>query len=89
MVLLYCKHWLSELWIRNIFKVKIRNQLNKVPHLTQDTAWESAKYARKHHILGSQEVSPSPAGKQDCKTQTGHYSKHKHNRKKDPLMNVQ
>ena len=29
---------------------------------TQDTTWESDKNTRKHHIQGSQEVSPFPAG---------------------------
>ena len=29
-------------------KAKIRNQYNQVPHLTQDTSWESDKNARKH-----------------------------------------
>ena len=36
---------------------KIRNRYNKVPHLTQETTWESKKI--KHH---HQEVSPFPAG---------------------------
>ena len=30
---------------------KIRNQYNQVPHLTQDTTWESDKYTIKHHKL--------------------------------------
>ena len=29
---------------------KIRNPYNQIPHLTQDTIWESDKYTRKHHI---------------------------------------
>ena len=29
---------------------KIRNRYNHVPHLTQDTVWESDKYTRKHQI---------------------------------------
>ena len=41
---------------------KIRNRYNQVPHLTQDTTWESDKNTRKHHIQESQEVSPFPAG---------------------------
>ena len=28
---------------------KIRNQYNQVPHLTQDTIWESDKNTIKHH----------------------------------------
>ena len=43
-------------------KKKIRNRYNQVPHLTQDTVWESDKNVRKHHIQGSQEISPFPAG---------------------------
>ena len=60
-------------------KAKIWNRYNKVPHLTQDTTWESDKNARKHHILESQEVSPFPAGdhkaamiRQDSMTDTKH-----------------
>ena len=40
---------------------KIRNRYNKVPHLTQDTTWESDTNIRKHHTQESQEVSPFPA----------------------------
>ena len=35
--------------------------LKQVPHLTQDTLWESDNTGT-HHIQESQEVSPSPAG---------------------------
>ena len=44
-------------------KAKIRNRYSQVPHLTQDTSWESAD-TRKHHIYvqESQQVSPFPAG---------------------------
>ena len=38
------------------------NQYNQVPHLTQDTVWESDKNTRKHHKQESQEVSPFPTG---------------------------
>ena len=41
-------------------KAKIKNRYNQVPHLTQDTAWESDKNTRKHHIQESQEVSSFP-----------------------------
>ena len=35
----------------------------RVPHLTQDTTWESNKYKiKKRHIQESQEVSPFPEG---------------------------
>ena len=47
-------------------KAKIRNQYNQVPHLTQDTTWESDKNTKqkykKHHKQESQEISPFPAG---------------------------
>ena len=38
--------------------VKIKNQ---VPHLTQDTIWESDKNTRIHYTQESQDVSPFPA----------------------------
>ena len=38
-------------------KAKIKNRYNQVPHLTQDTAWESDKTQE-----DSQEVSPFPTG---------------------------
>ena len=41
---------------------KIRNRYNQVPHLTQDTIWESDKNLRKRHLQESQEVSLFPAG---------------------------
>ena len=41
-------------------KAKIRNPQNQIPHLTQDTIWESD--TRKHHIQESQEASPFAAG---------------------------
>ena len=60
-------------------KPNIRNQYNQVPHLTQDTTWESDKNARKHHIQESQEVSSFPAcnhkaeiNGQDIMTDTKH-----------------
>ena len=40
----------------------IRDQYNQVPHLTQDTTWESDKNDRKHHIKESQEACPFPEG---------------------------
>ena len=58
---------------------KIRNGYNQVPHLTQDTTWESDKTMRKHQIQESQEVSPFPAddhkaamNRQDSMTDTKH-----------------
>ena len=41
-------------------KTKTSNRYNQVPHLTQDTIWESDKNTRKHHIQESQEVNPFP-----------------------------
>ena len=43
-------------------KAKIRNRYNQVPHLTQDTTWESDKNTRKHHIQKCLEVSPFLTG---------------------------
>ena len=40
---------------------KISNHYNQVPHLNQDTTWESDKITIIHH-KESQEVSPFPAG---------------------------
>ena len=42
-------------------KAKIRNSYNQIPHVTQDTIWESDKNTRKHHMQENQEVSPFPA----------------------------
>ena len=39
---------------------KIRNRYNQVPHLTQDTTWESDK--KTNITNNSQDVSPFPAG---------------------------
>ena len=48
--------------IKVIKKVKIRNRYNHVPHLTQDTTWESDMNTLKHHIQQSQVISPFLAG---------------------------
>ena len=55
------------------------NQYNQVPHLTQDTTWESDKNTRKHHILEIQKINPFTAGdnkaamnRQDSMTDTKH-----------------
>ena len=60
-------------------KAQIRNRYNQVPHLAQDTTWESDKNRRKHHIQENQEVSPFPAGdhkaamnRQESMTNTKH-----------------
>ena len=60
-------------------KANIRNRYNQVPHLAQDTTWESDKTTIKHHIQDSQEVIPFPAGdhmaavnRQDSITDTKH-----------------
>ena len=69
--------------VSNGYKVrknaKIRNLYNQVPHLTQDTTWESDKNTRKHHTQESQGVSSFPAGgnkaamnRQECLTDTLH-----------------
>ena len=51
-------HRLLKVWK----KTKIRIWYNQVPHLTQDTKWESDKNTRKHHIQESKWVSPFPTG---------------------------
>ena len=43
-------------------EAKIRNRFNQIPHLTQDTTWESDKNTMKHNIRESQEASPFSAG---------------------------
>ena len=43
-------------------QVKIKNQYNQIPHLTQDIIWESDTNTIKHHIHDSQEFSPFLAG---------------------------
>ena len=60
-------------------KAKIRNLYNQVPHLTQDTIWESDKSIRKHYKQKSQAFSPFQAGdhkasvnRQDSMTDTKH-----------------
>ena len=60
-------------------KANIWNRYNQVPHLTQDTTWESYKNTRKHHIQESQEVSPFQVGdhkaamnRQESMTNTKH-----------------
>ena len=60
-------------------KTNIRNRHNQVPHLTQDTIWESYKNTRKYHIQEAKEVNFFPAGdnkaamnRQDSMTDTKH-----------------
>ena len=57
----------------------IGNQNNQVPHLTQDSTWESDNNTSKPHVQASQEVSPFPAGdhrtamhRHESKTNTNH-----------------
>ena len=57
---LYTSNHSTKILIKVRKKAKIRNQYNQVPHLAQDTTWESDKNTRKHHIQQSQEVSPPP-----------------------------
>ena len=40
---------LTECSIKVRKTAKIRNRYNQVPHLTQDTTWESDKITIKHH----------------------------------------
>ena len=57
---------------------KIRNRYNQVPHLTQDTKWESGKLTV-DTTNESQEVSPFPAGdhKAHINRRAQRHSKHK------------
>ena len=70
-------HMLSTSKIRK--ETKIRNRYNQVPHLTQDTTWESDKNTIKHHTQESQEIRHFPAGdnkaamnRQESMTNTKH-----------------
>ena len=60
--MLWLKFNLEESIIKVRRKAKIRNWHNQVPHLTQDTIWESDKNTRKHILQESQDVSPIPTG---------------------------
>ena len=73
-------------------KANIKNRYNPVPHLTQDTTWQSDKNTRKLHIQASQEVSLFLAGdhraavnRQESMTNTKHnknYPQNKHRLRK-------
>ena len=69
-------------------KAKIRNQYNQVPHLIQNTSFESDKNTRNYHMKESKEVSPFPPGdrKAGCNEQTRQHDRQEHNNKKDPQM---
>ena len=58
----YILHNISVSIILVSKEAKIRNRNNQVPHLTQDTTWESDKDIIKHNVQVSQEASPFPAG---------------------------
>ena len=55
----YRVNWRLGKTIKVQKNAKVRNGYNHVPHLTQDTTWESDKNTSKHLIHESQEVSPS------------------------------
>ena len=63
---IYRSNQLKEIFEMKTFKVckkaKFRNQYNQVPHLTEDTVWESDKNTTKRLIPESKEVSPFSAG---------------------------
>ena len=65
-------------------KAKIRNPYNQVPHLTQNTLWESDKSTRKLHIQKRLEVSPFPAGDHKAARHRQDRSKTNTIKKKDP-----
>ena len=56
--------YLTELQLNKSKEAKIRNRYNQVPHLTQETTWQSDKNTIKHNKQESQEASPFPAGDQ-------------------------
>ena len=62
--------------IKNQSRINTINY-NQLPHLTQDTIWESDKNTRKHQIQESQEVSQAAKNRQDSLTRNT-------NNKKDP-----
>ena len=70
--------WHLDLDVRKVGKVaKIRNQYNQVPHLTQDTTWESDKNTIKHQKQeprGQPFPSRWPQGSNE---QTRKHDKHK------------
>ena len=72
--------------IRSVVKVKvrktakIRKRYNQVPHLTQDTTWESNKNTI-NITNKSQEVSPFPAG--DHKAAINRRERMRHTRQKN------
>ena len=57
------------------------NRYNQVPHLPQETTWESGKNIIKHHIQESQEVCPFPAGDHKAAMNTRKHDKHKTDKK--------
>ena len=63
-------------WVEVSKKAKIRNRYNQIPHLTQDTIWESDKNTRKHHLQKNQEGQPFPSSQQGCKEQTRQHDRH-------------
>ena len=50
---------------------KIRSRYNQVPHMSQDTKWESNKITI-NIINKSQEVSPFPSGDEQTRKQDKH-----------------
>ena len=56
---------------------KIRNRYNQVPHLTQDTTWESDKNTIKHHKQESRGQPFPSRWPQDSNEQIWKHDKHK------------
>ena len=56
-----CPTWSHSVWDKVRQGTKIRNRYNQVPHLTQDTTWESDKSTKNITNVG-EEDSPFPAG---------------------------
>ena len=73
----YFVHILSLVTDSKVSKgAKIRNRYNQVPHLTQDTKWESDRLTV-DTTNESQEVSPFPAGDHIALLRAQRHSKHK------------
>ena len=79
-----CRTVICKLYVKVSKGAKIRNQYNKVPHLTQDTNGKVTN-SQLDITNESQEVSPFPAGdhKAHINRRTQRHSKHK-TEKKDP-----
>ena len=63
------------MWVKKA--AKIRNRYNQVPHLTQDTTWESDKNTFKHHKQDPRGQPFPSRWSQGSNEQTQKHDKHK------------